>query len=81
MKPLVLLIASLLIAETHHFKEVNFEGKTIKNVALVIQENTYTIWHRERLLKPGVYMIVSCRAREKFCLVENDSSYGWIEER
>lgn len=81
MKLLTLLIASLLIAETHHFKEVNFEGKTLKNVSLIIDDDSFTIWYKERLLKPGVYMIVSCGAKEKFCLVENDSSYGWIEER
>lgn len=81
MKLLILLLASLLIAETHHFKEVNFEGKTLRNVSLVIDDDSFTIWYKERLLKQGVYMIVSCGVKEKFCLVENDSSYGWIEER
>ena len=83
MKLLILLIASLLIAETHNFKKVNFYGTTLKNVSLVMSDSEYAfdIWYKNRLLKRGEYMIVSCRAREKFCLVENDSSYGWIEER
>ena len=80
---LVLLISSLLIAETHNFKEVNHNGKTLKNVQLVLNDSQlgFDIWYKERLLKRGAYMIVSCREKERFCLVENASNFNWLEER
>lgn len=75
-----ILLDSLLVAESHHFKEVNYYGKTLKNVTLVIQEDSFNVWYKERLLKEGTYMIVSCRTREKFCLVDSSDRYGWMQE-
>lgn len=84
MKLLIsLLLATLLFSETHHFREVNFNGKTLKNVKLVInnKKHTFNIYAQGMLLKQGEYMIISCRAKEKFCLMNNESYYWWLEER
>ena len=76
-------MTSLLIAETHNFKEVNHNGKVLKNVRLVLNDSQlgFDIWHKEKLLKRGAYMIISCKTRERFCLVKNDSNYNWLKER
>lgn len=82
MKLLIILIASLIMAETHNFREVNHHGKTLKNVQLVLNDSQegFSIWYKDRLLKLGAHMVVSCEAKEKFCLVDNNSHYGWIGE-
>lgn len=82
MKPILLtLIASLLLAETHNFREVNHNGKTLKNVELILNSSKlgFDIRYEGKLLKRGAYMIVSCKTKERFCLVENDSMYNWLE--
>ena len=82
MKLIILtLIASLLLSETHNFREVNHHGKTLKNVQLVLNNSQlgFDIWYKDKLLKRGKYMIVSCREKERFCLVENDSNFNWLE--
>lgn len=81
MKLAILLAASLLTAETHNFKEVNFNGAVLKNVSLVMNNNSFNIWYKDKLLKNGKYMIISCKTREGFCLVEKDSICSWIDER
>lgn len=84
MKLIILtFMTSLLIAEIHNFREVNHNGKVLKNVKLVLNNSQFgfDIWHKEKLLKRGAYMIVSCKAKERFCLVENDSNCNWLKER
>ena len=78
---LLTLITSILMAETHHFKEVNFNGTTLKNVTLIINNNSFNIWYQNKLLKDGKYMIISCKAKEGFCLIKNESYYNWINKR
>lgn len=82
MKLLLLLITSLLLAETHHFKEVNHHGKTLKNVELILNKSKlgFDIRYQDKLLKRGAYMIVSCKTREGFCLVTGNSYYNWRDK-
>ncbi len=82
MKLIILaIITSLLTAETHNFREVNHHGKVLKNVQLVLNDSQlgFDIWYKDKLLKRGAYMIISCKTRERFCLVENDSKFNWLE--
>jgi len=70
----VLLSLTLLAAESqHNFKAVNFYGNTIKNVQLIFEDDnhTATIWYHGVRLN-GSFMIVNCKAPEKFCLVRSD---------
>lgn len=80
---LLTLISSLLLAETHHFKEVNHHGKTLKNVELILNNSKlgFDIRYKDKLLKRGAYMIISCKSREGFCLVEDRSNHNWTKKR
>lgn len=79
MKPLILLLASLLIADSiHNFKAVSFYGKTLDGVQLVLDDDDHTsvVYYQGKPLHPKL-MIVSCNAPEKFCLVRNNNCTGW----
>ena len=69
---LLIFLALSLTADTHTFREVNHNGTTLKNVQLVFnnKQQSYSIWYNDKILKNRAYKIVSCKAREGFCLVD-----------
>jgi hypothetical protein len=56
---------------------------SLKNVELILNNSKlgFDIRYQDKLLKRGAYMVVSCKTREGFCLVTDNSNYDWMEKR
>lgn len=80
-----LLLASILTAitiqaETHNYKVVEFFGKTITDVRLVLDKDnhTFSIWYQGVKLNDE-FMIASCTKPQRFCIYrKRNQFYGEI---
>lgn len=73
---LTLLITLALHAETHNYRVVEFFGKTITDVQLVLDKDnhTFSIWYQGVKMNDE-FMIVSCTKPERFCIYRKQNKY------